>query len=114
MAKRQLGLLSFGVLVIILAVSLLLSSLDLFKFLALTITLCGFWGIVLAAIRAKNPEKYERGAFSTLIWAILLIAIGGSWLIFIQTENFIYAVVLLLIVIGALAVVSALPTLRKK
>jgi len=114
MAKRQLGLLSFGVFVVILAVSLLVFFPDLSKILALILTLYGLWGIALAGIRAKNPEKYERGAFSTLVWAILLIAVGGSWFIFIQTENFVYTVVLLLIVVGILAVASALPTMRKK
>ena len=72
------------------------------------------WGVILAGMRAKNQEKYERGAFSTLVWAILLIAVGGSWFVYIQTANFVYAVVLLLMVIGVLALVSALPTMRKK
>lgn len=113
MAKRQLGLLSFGVLVVILAVSLLTFQ-NWSSILAFTLTLYGIWGIALAGIRAKNPEKYERGAFSTLVWAILLIAIGSSWFVFIQTTDLVYAIVLLLIVVGALAVASALPTLRKK
>jgi len=63
MPPRQLGLLSFGVLVVIVAVLLLATSrLDII--LSLTLTLYGLWVIVLAGIRAKNPVKYERGAIA--------------------------------------------------
>jgi len=113
MAKAQRGMISFGVFAIIVAISLLRFFPDWGSILALILTLYGLWGIVLAAIRAKNPEKYERRAFSTLVWAILLIAVGASWFVSIQIGP-LYAVVLLLIVIGILAVASTLPIWRKK
>jgi hypothetical protein len=47
------------------------------------------------------------------MWAILLIAVGGSWLVSTQT-GFFYAIVLFLVIIDILVVVSALPTMRKK
>jgi len=113
MPQRQMGLLSFGVLIILIAVLLVAFSPDWGTILSLTLTLYGLWVIVLAGIRARNPVKYERGAFSTLIWGILLTAIGGAWLLYIQTPNPIYAVALVLLVIGILAVATAFRTRKK-
>jgi len=116
MPKRQLGLLSFGVLIVIIAVLLVAfgPSQDWGRMLSLTLTLYGLWVIALAGIRAKSPEKYERGAFSTLVWGILLLAVGGAWFLNIQTGYWLYAVVLLLVVVSVLVVASALPSMRKK
>jgi len=115
MPPRQLGLLSFGVLVVTIAILLVAFFPDWSTILSLTLTLYGLWVIVLAVIRAKNPAKYERGAFSTLIWGILLLAVGGAWYLNILTEgNILYSVVLLLVIVGILAVASALPSMRKK
>jgi hypothetical protein len=113
MAEKQRGWLSFGVFVIVLAISLLVFFPDWGSIFALILTLYGLWGIVLAEIRAKNPQKYERGTFSTLVWAILFIAIGSAWFVSIQIGSF-YAIVLLLIVIGILVVTSAILIPRKK
>jgi apolipoprotein N-acyltransferase len=115
MPPRQLNLLSFGIFVIIVAVLLIAFFPDLGKILALTLTLYGLWVIALAGIRAKSPQKYERGAFSTFIWGILLLAIGGAWYLYIFTEgNMLYSVVLFLVIVGILAVVVALYPTRKK
>jgi len=117
MPKRQLGLLSFGVLVVIIAILIVAfgPSQEWDRIISLTITLYGLWVIALAGIRAKSPEKYERGAFSTLVWGILLLAVGGAWYLNIITEgNILYSVVLLLVIVGILAVASALPSMRKK
>jgi len=113
MPPRQLGLLSFGVLIIVLAILLVAFFPRWDVILSLTVALYGLWVIVLAGIRAKNPVKYERGAFSTLIWGILLLAIGGAWFLYIQTLSVVYTLVLLLLVIGILAVSSALLRTRK-
>ena len=113
MPKRQLGLLSFGVLVVIIAL-LLVAFRKWDEILSLTLTLYGLWVIALAGIRAKSPQKYERGAFSTLIWGILLMAIGSAWYLNIQTGYWLYSVVLFLVIVGILAVALALPSMRKK
>jgi len=113
MPQRQLTLLSFGVLVVAVAILLLAFFPDLSTILSLTLTVYGVWVVILAGIRAKNPAKYERGAYSTLVWGILLVAIGGSWFLYIQTLNLIYTMVLLLLVIGVVAVASALLKTRK-
>jgi hypothetical protein len=74
--------------------------------LPLILAFSGLWIVVVAGIRAVSPEKYERGAFSTFGWGIILIAIGGAWLL--TKINFLYSIALLLIVIGVLAVAAAL------
>jgi len=113
MPKRQLDLLSFGVLVVIIAL-LLVATQKWDEILSLTLTLYGLWVIALAGIRAKSPQKYERGAFSTLVWGILLLAVGGAWYLYIIQGNILYSVVLFLVIIGILAIASALPSMRKK
>jgi len=117
MPRMPLGLLSFGVFVIIVAISIVVSiqlNLNGYASLALIITLYGVWTIALAGIRVKNPERYARGAYSIFVWGILLVAVGGAWLIYsLQAAYWLYSVLLLLIVIGILAVVSALRGFRK-
>ena len=115
---RQFELLSFGVLLVIVALVLVaygvqvITRLD--EIIAIVISLYGGWTVVLAGIRTKNPEKYGRGAYSTLVMGILLIALGGSWYLYIATANFVLSIVLLLLVVGALAVATALPSMRQK
>jgi len=115
---RQFELLSFGVLLVITAMVLVayaawvITRLD--EVLALIISFYGVWTTVLAGIRTKNPEKYGRGAYSTLVMGIVLTALGGAWYLYIATANFIMSIVLLLVVIGILAVTTALSSARQK
>ncbi len=115
---QQFEMLSFGVLMVITALMLvayavqIIAGLD--QVVALIIAFYGVWTMVLAGIRTKNPEKYGRGAYSTLVMGILLIALGGSWYLYIATTNFVLSMVLLLLVIGILAVATALPSMRQK
>jgi heme A synthase len=81
---------------------------------ALIITLYGVWTMILAGIRVRNPEKYGRGAYSTLVMGVLLTALGGAWTLYIEGTNIIITVALILVVIGILAVASALPSFRQK
>jgi len=116
MPKRQLDLLSFGVLIVIIAILLvaLRPIEDWDKILSLTLTLYGLWVIAIAGLRAKSPEKYERGAFSTLILGVLLLAVGGAWYLNIETGYLLNSVVLFLLIIGVLAITAALSSMRKK
>jgi len=105
------GLLSIGVFLIILVISILLyTPLGLIKdwglIPPLIIALYGCWTIFLAGMRASNPQKYERGAFSTLAWGLLLIAIGGAW--FFIGVNWLYSLAIVLFVLGVLAIAAAL------
>jgi len=117
MPRMPLGLLSFGVFVIIVAVAIVVSvqfGLSWGASLALIIALYGGWTIALAGIRARNPEKYARTAYSIFAWGILLVAVGGAWLIYsLDVALWLYSVLLLLIVIGVLAVAAALRGFKK-
>jgi len=115
---RQFDMLSLGILLVIFAVVLvaygaqMITTLD--AVLALIIAFYGIWTIVLAGIRTQRPEKYGRGAYSTLVMGVLLTALGGLWFLTIQGTPIFVTIALLLLVIGILAVATALPSIRKK
>jgi hypothetical protein len=115
---RQYEMLSIGVFLVVAALVLVVFAAGIIirvdEVLALIIAFYGVWTIVLAGIRTQNPDKYGRGAYSTLVMGIGLIAFGGSWYLYIATANLILSIVLLLLVIGILAVASALPSMRQK
>lgn len=111
MPRRPLGLLSLGVLVVIIAICLMITS-KIDEIISLTITFFGVWIIILAGFKTRTPmeelEKYERGAFSILAWGILLVAIGGAYFLNIRTGYWIYSLALFLLVLGILIVAAAL------
>ncbi len=115
---QQFEMLSFGILLVITAFVLILYGVQVIvgfdQVLALIIAFYGIWTIVLAGIRTQNPEKYGRGAYSTLVIGVLLTALGGAWYLYIATANLLLAIVLLLLVIGVVAVASAIPSMRQK
>ncbi len=115
MPRMQLGLLSFGVLVIIVAVLLVAFAPigDWGSIFSLTLVLSGLWIVVLAGIRNKTPEQYGRSASSILVWGILLVAVGGAWYLNILTGNILYSAVLFFVIIGIMAIVSAILRSRK-
>ena len=106
------GLLSIGIFLVILVISIILVPLGLDWQLVppLILALYGCWTIVLAGIRASNPQKYERGSFSTFAFGLILIAIGGAWFTYSIGEP-LYSLAVILLVLGALAITAAL---RKK
>ena len=115
---RQYEMLSFGVLMVVAAVVLVAYALVIItrldEVLALIIAFYGVWTMMLAGIRTKNPEKYGRGAYSTLVMGVLLTALGGAWVLYIEGTNIIVTIALLLVIIGILAVATALPSMRQK
>jgi len=114
---RQFGLLSFGALLIIVAVALIAFAAQLIGFvevLALIIASYGVWTMILAGIRVKNPEKYGRGAYSTLVMGVILTALGGAWELSIRGTDIIITIALIVVVIGILALATAVPSFREK
>jgi len=115
---RQYELLSLGALLVTAAVLLVAFAAEVIKrldeVLALIIALYGVWTMILAGIRVRNPERYGRGAYSTLVMGVMLTALGGAWVLYIEGINIIITIALILVVIGILAVASALPSFKQK
>ncbi len=108
-------MLSMGVFIVIIIVCLVLFAAgvitDWVLLIPLIIALCGVWLVALGGIRAASPQKYERGAFSTASWGLLMVAIGGGWFLFSYGVNVIYSLVLIL---AALAVIVLLAAVKRK
>jgi len=108
--NRNRELLSIGIFLMILVVCIILYAplglIDWPLIPPLILALYGCWTIVLAGIRASNPQKYERGPFSTFAGGLLLVAIGGAWLSW--SIDWIYSLVIILLVLGLLAIAAAL------
>jgi hypothetical protein len=110
MAESSRDLLSIGAFLIIIVVAILLFAagfIDWTLIIPVILVLSGGWTLVLAGMRASNPQKYERGAFSTMGLGLLLIAVGGGWYLF-SVNLALYAVVLVLLALAAIAIAAAL------
>ncbi len=112
MAEAKRDLLSIGAFFIILVAAILLYATKILAdwtlIFPLVLALFGIWMLALAAVRASNPQKYERGTFSTLSLGLLLVAVGGGWFVIGYGISWLYAVVLILLVLAALAIAAAL------
>ena len=109
MAESKRDTLSVGVFLIIIVVAIVLYAVSLIDWTLIVpviLVLSGCWTLVLAGMRAANPQKYERGAFSTMSLGLLFIAVGGAWYLF--AFNPLYSLALILLVFGALAIAAAL------
>ena len=110
MAESRQETLSIGVFLIIVVAAIMLYAAHLITdwmlIFPLVLVLSGCWTLVLAGMRASNPQKYERGAFSTMGLGLLLIAVGGAWFLF--AFNVLYSLALILLVLATLAIAVAL------
>lgn len=116
MSESRRQLLTIGVFFIIVVVSILLYPANVthnwWYILQLIIVLFGVWMLILAAMRASNPQKYARSPYSTVQMGVLLMAVGGAWFLWGYTSNgWIYSIAVLLIALAAIAIASAM---RKK
>ena len=110
MAEDRRTLLSIGAFFIILVVSLLLAFQVLNNWtltIPLILLLYGLWMFALAGMRGSNPDKYAASAFNTAGLGAVLVAVGGAWFLLAATGNWLYALVLVLLVFGLLAIVAA-------
>lgn len=110
MAEGSRETLSIGVFLIIIVVAIVLYVAQVITdwtlIIPIVLVLSGCWILILAGMRASNPQKYERGAFSTMSLGLLLIAVGGAWFLF--SVNALLSLALVLLVFGALAIAAAL------
>jgi len=117
MPKRPIGVLSLGILILVLAISAAAFAakmlLDVTEIFSLTLVLFGFWILVLAGIRAANPEQYGGGAFNTFSGGILLVTLGIVWLLYVRELLVGYLLPAFLLVVGILVAVAGLKAWRK-
>lgn len=116
MARKPLGLLSFGVLVLLAALALAMASAGVIGFVevpSLVIALFGVWVMGLAGIQSDKQEKHGRSAFSTLSWGVLISALGIVWFLSNRQILMGYLPSIFLFVIGILIVVAALRYWKK-
>lgn len=110
MSQSNRELLSIGIFFLIIAVALGLYATgviaDWTLIIPMVLVLSGCWFVVLAGLRMSRPHKYERGAFSTLSVGLLLLAFAGAW--YLSAVNFLYSLILILVIIGALVIFVAL------
>ncbi|MCL4430067.1 MAG: hypothetical protein M1167_04870 [Chloroflexi bacterium] len=109
MSSSDRQLLSVGIFLIIIVVGILLAIAGVIgwaQFVPVILVLSGCWAIALAGLRAGKPQKYERGTFSTMASGFGLIAIGAAWYLF--GINWLYSLIVILLVIAALAIAVAL------
>ena len=114
MAESKRQLLLIGVFFIVLVVAILLYAFKVLKDWTLifptVLLLYGFCVLALAGTRSSSPQKYERSAYSTVQIGVLLVALGAAWFVFVYV-GILYSIVILLLALGAIAIVSAM---RKK
>jgi len=117
MPKRPVGILSLGILILVLAVSAAASVAKILanisEVLSLTLVLFGVWIIVLAGMRAANPEQYGGGTFNTLSGGILLTTLGLVWFLYIRALLVGYLLPALLVVVGILVAIAGIRAWRK-
>jgi hypothetical protein len=109
MSNSDRQLLSFGVFLIIIVAGILLAVSGVIgwgMFFPVVLVLSGLGAIALAGLRMGKPQKYERGTFGTMAAGLCLIAVGGAWYLF--GINWLYSLVLILLVVAALAIAAAL------
>ncbi len=109
MSEGKQQLLTIGVFFIIAVVAILLFVANIISWtliIPVVLVLFGIWMLVLAAMSRANPQKYARDTFSTVSMGVLLIAIGGAWYLF--PINWLYSLVLILLLCGAVAIAAAM------
>jgi hypothetical protein len=117
MPKRPVGVLSLGILILVLAVSIAAFAAKILaevsEIFSLSLILFGLWIIVLAGIRAVNPEQYGGGAFNTFSGGILLTTLGAIWLLYARELFVGYLFPALLLIVGILVAVTGIRAWRK-
>jgi hypothetical protein len=106
-SNRQL--LTIGVIILTVVVALVLLILGIIDWTLLipvVLLLSGVWLLALGAMQMGKPIRYERSPFSTMALGLVAIAVGGAWIL--ARINWIYSIVLILLVLAGLAIAAAL------
>jgi hypothetical protein len=106
-SNRQLLTIGVVILAIVVAIVLYVAQvIDWTLIVPVVFLLLGLWFLALGAMRMSKPIKYERGAFSTMAIGLLAIAVGGAWMLF--GINWLYSLIVILLIVAVLAIVAAL------
>jgi hypothetical protein len=119
MVRPHLGLLTLGVLLIILAAwsaAWILEFILLQDLLPGILLSIGIWMITLSGLKASRSSVSDSSAFSTFGWGMLILVLGGSWWLSNGGMPMEMTLVFVLLLLGLLAIVTALRTTmsRKK
>jgi hypothetical protein len=117
MAKRPVGVFSLGILILAVAVSATFSVINVLggisEVFAFTLILFGLWILILASLRAENPEDYGGGVFNTFSVGILITTLGSLLLLFVRDLFVGYLLPILLLVVGILVAIAGIRAWRK-
>lgn len=101
---------SIGVFFVTIVVALLfyLAQLvtDWLLIVPLVILFNGLWFLALGVMCMGSSRKYERSPFSTAALGLIAIAVGGAWFLF--SLNWIYSVIVVLLVVAGIAIAAAI------
>jgi hypothetical protein len=106
-SNRQLLTIGVVILTVVVAIVLfVLGVIDWTLIVPVVLLLSGVWVMVLGFMRLGNAGKYERSGYSTMALGLALIAIGGAWALF--STNWLYSLIVILLVVAGLAIAAAL------
>jgi hypothetical protein len=109
MSESNRDLLTIGVVILTVVVAIVLYVAGLIEWtliVPVVLLLSGLWLLALGAMRMSKPAKYERSAFSTIALGLVAIAAGSAWALF--GINWLYSLIVILLVVATLAIVAAL------
>lgn len=109
MSESNRQLLTIGVFFLSVVIAVVLFAVGLIDWtliIPVVLLLLGLWMLALGAMRMSKPIKYERSGFSTMALGLIIIAVGGAWLLF--GINWLYSLIVILITFAALAIAAAL------
>ncbi len=109
-SESNRNLLTFGVFILTIVVAIVLYVAGLITdwtlILPVVLVLSGLWMLTLGALRMGKPVKYERSGFSTMALGLIAIAVGGAW--FLWSINWLYSIIVILLVVAGLVIAAEL------
>ncbi len=106
-SNRELLTIGVAILAVVVAIVLYVAGLIGWTLIVpVVFLLLGLWMLALGAVRMGKPVKYERSAFGTMALGLVAIAVGGAWVLF--SVNWLYSLVVILLVVAGLAIAAAL------
>ncbi len=109
MSESNRELLTIGVVILTVVVAIVLyvaGLIDWMLIVPVVLLLSGVWVMVLGFMRLGKSGKYERSGFSTMALGLIAIAVGGAWALF--SFNWLYSLIVILLVVAGLAIAAAL------